>query len=370
MTLTTLLFVLFPIYLAKIFSNFHLLISPLSHSSMQEVISSTPDHKMVKPLVPEGARVDLEVTLDGLSVWKSENVAEYGMASADNDGAGVGVDLDMFLSRDKYDAREKGAFGRDGKGSGWKYEVTEYGVFVGTYRFFKNDPSSPFSSSLADSASTQHFNRSQILLPPSTASKLLKNRTLALEAAVTLTSGTGNVTIYSSTMLTKFMEYQPPKPKRYLWKDIVSVFSSSSAPKRMEKALPGYITSHFKPSISVKLVCDNSSYPFSLATMLDVKRLRRGFGYVPSVFMDETGLTSDSYIPLNSTVDSVPLKISFSPSLTPSRYRLLSHMTGVLEAQKNLGFDQADIDDIRRLIADTSILFLAVTMVVSLLHLL
>jgi hypothetical protein len=35
--------------------------------------------------------------------------------------------------------------------------------------------------------------------------------------------------------------------------------------------------------------------------------------YKPSMYADEIGLTSDKYIPLNSTVDSLPLKISFEP---------------------------------------------------------
>lgn len=35
--------------------------------------------------------------------------------------------------------------------------------------------------------------------------------------------------------------------------------------------------------------------------------------YKPVVYVDEIGLTSDKYIPLNDTIQMLPLKISFGP---------------------------------------------------------
>ena len=37
----------------------------------------------------------------------------------------------------------------------------------------------------------------------------------------------------------------------------------------------------------------------------------RQFYYKPPIHVDEIGLTSDKYIPLNSTVDELPLKLSY-----------------------------------------------------------
>ena len=45
-------------------------------------------------------------------------------------------------------------------------------------------------------------------------------------------------------------------------------------------------------------------------------------------------------------------------------------MEEAISSQSGLGFGESDIDDVRRLISDTSIYLLAVTMLASLLHLL
>eukprot|EP00957_Ditylum_brightwellii_P040662 3077419-Ditylum_brightwellii.AAC.1 len=92
-----------------------------------------------------------------------------------------------------------------------------------------------------------------------------------------------------------------------------------------------------------------------------------GLAYLPSLYVQEIGLTSEKYIHVNDTVTSVPLRIGFDRSidedgsdggLTPARWRLLRHFTTALEAQSELGFDQSDIDDLRRLIADTNVTLL------------
>ena len=97
--------------------------------------------------------------------------------------------------------------------------------------------------------------------------------------------------------------------------------------------------------------------------------------------VDEIGLTSDKYIPLNDTISALPLRIGFhsnfgkgntssGSSLSPVRYRLLNHLSHALESQRELGFEQSDIDDLRRLIAETNVLLLAITIMASVLHLL
>jgi hypothetical protein len=109
--------------------------------------------------------------------------------------------------------------------------------------------------------------------------------------------------------------------------------------------------------------------------------------HIPALHVDEIGLTSEKYIPLNRTVSSLPLRISFDRSdvedenhshkttataggISPARWRLLSHLSQAIESQRELGFDQSDIDDLRRLIADTNVTLLAITMLASALHLL
>ena len=185
------------------------------------------------------------------------------------------------------------------------------------------------------------------------------------------------------------MEYT--KPKDY------QIYHSSILQKEDNVGYP-----YWKPEVAVKLVSDDVHYPLDFvgASGMEVIRVdsnvkrnghESGYAYLPGLYVDEIGLTSERYIPLNETVDALPLRISFdtgssenydndensktrttttSGGLSPGRWRLLSHLSNTLEGQKELGFDQSDIDDVRRLIADTNVTLLAITIFASTLHLL
>jgi len=103
--------------------------------------------------------------------------------------------------------------------------------------------------------------------------------------------------------------------------------------------------------------------------------------------VDEIGMTSDKFMPINGTVTTLPLRISFDRSdmqdeqhgqaktataggISPARWRLLTHLSKSIESQKDLGFEQSDIDDLRRLIADTNVTLLGITVLASALHML
>jgi hypothetical protein len=89
-----------------------------------------------------------------------------------------------------------------------------------------------------------------------------------------------------------------------------------------------------------------------------------GLFHKPVLHVDEIGLTSDKYLPLNDTVGSLPLKLTFSP-MAPGRLRLMSHFAQSLESQKELGFSDSDIDDVRRLVRVASQRKVSATMGVS-----
>jgi len=112
-----------------------------------------------------------------------------------------------------------------------------------------------------------------------------------------------------------------------------------------------------------------------------------GIAHIPALHVDEIGLTSEKYLPINGTVTSLPLRISFDRSdivdeqrskaktataggISPARWRLLTHLSQSIESQRDLGFEQSDIDDLRRLIADTNVTLLGITVLASALHML
>ena len=154
---------------------------------------------------------------------------------------------------------------------------------------------------------------------------------------------------------------------------------------------------YWKPEVSIKFVNDEDSYPIELAHMSGMPLVQvrskssggmlhpTGHAFMPALHVDEMGMTSEKYIPVNETVTSLPLHITFDRNdldrkritatataggISPARWRLLTHLSQAIEKQKELGFDESDIDDLKRLIADTNITLLAITMVASALHLL
>jgi len=140
---------------------------------------------------------------------------------------------------------------------------------------------------------------------------------------------------------------------------------------------------------------DTESYPYDRAHVsgMNFVQVRKGpsnptgVAHIPTLHVDEIGLTSEKYVPVNRTVSSLPLRITFDRSdvldetnahattatsggISPARWRLLTHLSQSIEAQKDLGFEQSDIDDLRRLIADTNVTLLTITILASALHLL
>jgi len=216
--------------------------------------------------------------------------------------------------------------------------------------------------------------------------------------------------------LIKFDEpHHISKPKRYLYKDVMYLIRryilrmvgedeiepwnmSVTAPEdfetyemalKMKQTKAGY--PYWKPEVACKLVSEEAEYPldyvgYSQMDVIQVDRRRQsefesGYAYLPGLYVDEMGLTSDKYIPLNRTVTALPLKFSFDSSgtdggddasegLSPGRWRLLKHLTKSLDGNKELGFEQSDIDDVKRLVADTNVMLLGVTVMASTLHML
>jgi Cleft lip and palate transmembrane protein 1 (CLPTM1) len=161
---------------------------------------------------------------------------------------------------------------------------------------------------------------------------------------------------------------------------------------RMKQERQGY--PYWKPQVSIKFVSDSESYPGNHAyksgmPMQKVGRSKQhptGHVFLPALHVDEMSMTSDMYIPINETVTAFPLRISFdrndietgrrlsstasAGAMSPARWRLLQQMATGLEQQKALGFEQSDIDDVKRLIADTNVTLLTITLLACALHML
>jgi Cleft lip and palate transmembrane protein 1 (CLPTM1) len=267
--------------------------------------------------------------------------------------------------------------------------------------------------------------RAFVKVPPAIFSSLHSNSTVYLHVLMTRTKIDGEDTLYAlnrasksnSLLLDKvdLVKYDIPhhihKPTRILFHDIKYVLglgTSKVAPwnfqysqpeefriyksaQEMKKSKAGY--PYWKPEVSIKYIYDGTKYPkdyVHVSGMPVVETFRSnahptGLAILPSLYVDEIGLTSEKYLPLNQTATALPLRISLdrsdiqdnqrkatatAGSMSPGRWRLLTQLSEGIESQKSLGFEQSDIDDMRRLIADTNITLLFVTLIASGLHLL
>ena len=97
-----------------------------------------------------------------------------------------------------------------------------------------------------------------------------------------------------------------------------------------DPALREPVVSYWKPEIAVHIVTDFKKYPLRSVPPLVFPSLRikqqnkkrskeKQYYYMPVMYVDETGLTTDKFIPLNRSTISLPLRISYKP-MTFARY--------------------------------------------------
>ncbi|KAG1689963.1 hypothetical protein DVH05_001793 [Phytophthora capsici] len=141
--------------------------------------------------------------------------------------------------------------------------------------------------------------------------------------------------------------------------------------------------SYWKPAVSVRLVTDFTRYPVEELPVMVYQNLRyvqhpmdQRWRYLPALYVDDLSQTQDKLIPLNGTLDDgnggeivLPLQLSWSP-LSFARWQMQLTFATVFTSQEQMGVPSSDLDALRSMVTDTHPILLAVTMGVSLLHLL
>jgi len=180
--------------------------------------------------------------------------------------------------------------------------------------------------------------------------------------------------LHSRVQMVKVDKIPKSYRHRYLLSDfgLVDTDPLDAARARMD---PNTQITFWKPEVAVRLVSDFTRYPQRYVPDQISKLFVRGRGgknallYKPPIHADEIGLTSDKYIALNSSVSALPLKLSYS-AMSLQRWLLMQHLEESLRMQKEtMQFSDKDMDDVRRLISDTPLSLLLVTIIASLLHL-
>jgi hypothetical protein len=205
---------------------------------------------------------------------------------------------------------------------------------------------------------------------------LLVHHSRRRNAVVSKDDYASGLALHNRIQMIKYDKIPRSYRHRFLLSDFgwVSVDPEDQAKARMN---PNDLISYWKPEVAVRLVSDWTAWPQKyLPDQISTLLVRGGSGkkspvarYKPPVHADEIGLTSDKYVPLNKSVRALPLRLSYS-GMSLQRWLLMQHLEESLTMQKEvLNFSDKDMDDVRRLISDTPLSLLLVTIVASLLHL-
>lgn len=90
--------------------------------------------------------------------------------------------------------------------------------------------------------------------------------------------------------------------------------------------------------------------------------------YYPVVFINEINVIKDNFIPINKTLDKVQLQLYYN-TYSQIKHQMQQQIAFTWNMQVQWGMaEEAEFDEIKRIIYETNIYLLAVTMIVSVLH--
>uniref|UniRef100_A0A7S0ITG2 Cleft lip and palate transmembrane 1 n=1 Tax=Calcidiscus leptoporus TaxID=127549 RepID=A0A7S0ITG2_9EUKA len=126
---------------------------------------------------------------------------------------------------------------------------------------------------------------------------------------------------------------------------------------------------YWKGSLSLHLVEDFTVFPAKSIPpqVRQSMTIDRATGkYMPVIFCSEMWSLKEQHVPINESTPTLPLSLSWSP-ISLMRWQLTAQMQASLEMQASLHGDDA-MDEVRRMLGETSPWLLALTAFVSILH--
>ena len=136
---------------------------------------------------------------------------------------------------------------------------------------------------------------------------------------------------------------------------------------------PSHLTNYLRlyPNVSIHYCKPGNAYTAKDVHLVPGARDATGTQgfYKPIVFPNDFWLLRSHLTEINTTTPSVPLEISFQP-MSYFKFQLFSSMThGFDEAMKQQGGGTgAELDEVKRMLLETNPWFLALTGLVSVLH--
>ena len=132
--------------------------------------------------------------------------------------------------------------------------------------------------------------------------------------------------------------------------------------------------SYWRPTLHIRLVHDHTVYGSLAQLPAEVKDAfmvdAATSTYYPVVYLDYWWLLSSSHLAINDTLTELPLLVTYSP-MSFFKYRTELSMDASWKLQEQMGtHSQAETESLKRILLDSNPYLLALTMVVSLFHML
>lgn len=193
--------------------------------------------------------------------------------------------------------------------------------------------------------------------------KTMKNGTLHLTVIV---SGehdnlwSSKRTNLGETSLTK---YTQPKEEEVL------LLSQKNDTQKKKPDQP--VVAHWRPKVEFSLlshdfVFDRRALPKEIYPYLRVNDKNQ---YLPVLFVNELIYRTKDLLPINTSSPVLPLSVEYKP-ISVGKLRLLTTLRESTKMMMNLGFGEKDIDEVLSIFLDTNLYLLALTIVVSMFHML
>uniref|UniRef100_A0A8R1IEU3 Lipid scramblase CLPTM1L n=1 Tax=Caenorhabditis japonica TaxID=281687 RepID=A0A8R1IEU3_CAEJA len=134
------------------------------------------------------------------------------------------------------------------------------------------------------------------------------------------------------------------------------------------------LAAHFRSVLPIRIVSDANRYKKNkvsgeLADYLTIQRQQSNEGYLPIMFIDEMSMRSKHLVELADANSAVNMTINYEPTSVAKLLLLTSTARSTKQLMQH-GFKDKDVDELRGLFTETSIVLLFVTFFVSTLHLL
>ncbi|CAG8476163.1 7985_t:CDS:10 [Paraglomus brasilianum] len=229
-------------------------------------------------------------------------------------------------------------------------------------------------------------NEKETALELQTSANVRQNGTLYAHIYLTLNRASPNpldpgfqpdMRVYQRKLLTRYF----PKRKEIKTRRLLSGGESEETEETEEDDTEGTpIISHWHQNLTINVVTDSTVIPYAsipphISSLIPMESTgmtdqsgRTGY-YLPVVLANDFWLLREHMMPINETVETLPLNIKYYP-ISFFKFQLYVQMEESFRIQAGfLGGDaHAEFDEIKRMFSETSPILLGVTMIVSILH--